>query len=206
MKNSKKTICFINGSLRGSKSSSLKFINYLSGLIQNSELEKVVIPVKPRLVDRYPDLTLQEIGNADIIVIVFPLYSYCLPGGLVKLLEEFHEYSQKNKINSVAKVYAIVNCAYVDPIINNEEIRVIENFCTRLQLDWRFAIAVGCGPVTLITKSVDYKLYRALKSIKKDMEVNTIEKNNTIYVKPMIPRIIMDTIRTQLDRNALKVK
>jgi len=207
MENTLKKICFINGSLRGKKSSSIKFINEVNYLLNGNEYEKVFVQAKARLSNGYPDTVLKTIFEADIIVIAFPLYNYCLPGALTRLLEEYYECLETNTISKKSKVYAIVNCAYVDPKINDEAIRVIKNFCLRLDINWRFAISIACGPAVVLTKSIDIKLHRAFKKIVEDIKTTLDDDlKETIYIKPILPRIIMDSVRMQLDRNALKKK
>ena len=56
----------------------------------------------------------------------------------------------------------------------------------------------------IMTKFFDFKLKRAYKSIVTDIKSNDTGNKNNIFIKPIPPRIIMDTIRMQLDRNALK--
>jgi multimeric flavodoxin WrbA len=200
-----KKICFINGSLRGKKASSLKIINEIDKRLDEKACKKEFITAKQKVDDGYPKETLRKIADSDAIIIVFPLFCYCVPGALMRLLEEYYGYAmQGNRYNKKTVVYAVVNCAYVEPEINMEAIRVIKNFCARLGVEWRFAVAIGCGPVTLLTKFMDFKLKKAFRTVAKDIWENSHPADGNIFIKPVPPRIIMDTIRMQLDRNALK--
>jgi len=207
MGNSLKKICFINGSLKGKKSSSIKFINEIEHLLSGTEYEKDFVQVKARFSTGYIETVIKKISESDIIVIAFPLYTYCLPGALTMLLEEYYEHFKTNTNSSKQKVYAIVNCAYVEPKINDEAIRVVKNFCLRLNLNWRFAISIGGGPITALTKSIDIKLRTAFKKMAVDINTTSDDQiKATLYIKPIIPRIFLDSIRMQIDRNSLKKK
>ncbi|OHD10257.1 MAG: hypothetical protein A2086_00655 [Spirochaetes bacterium GWD1_27_9] len=201
-----KKICFINGSLRGEKASSLIFINEINFLLGDKEYQKEFITVKLRVDQGYSTEILDKIRESDVIIIAFPLFSYCLPGGLMRLLEEYYLYIKNLGINENANkhVYAIVNSGYHNPKINDESICVIKNFCNRLNLIFRFAIQIGCGPVTIMTKFIDFKYKKAFKTLANDINNNGIEQTDNIYITPILPKILMDTIRLQLDKNALK--
>ncbi len=199
-----KKICFINGSLMGKKSSSLVFLNDLQKLFPKSEYEKEFIAVKSKIKEGYPEDAIKKIAAADAVLMAFPLYSYCLPGGLMRLLEEYYHYAKNNPYNKNARVYAIVNCGFVLPETNTEAIRVMKNFCQRLSINWRFAVAIGCGPAVIMTKFIDLKLRRTFKNILLDSRSDDLDQKDNVFIKPILPRIIMDTVRQHLDRNALK--
>jgi hypothetical protein len=203
MENRRK-ICFINGSLRGKKSSSGKFLNEILRRLNDKDYEMAFTQVKARVGKGYPETTLNKISGSAILVFAFPLYNYCLPGALTRLLEEYYEYRKKHNISRVQKVYAMINCGYFEPGINDEAIRVMKNFCARLNLHWRLAISIGCGPVVALMKPVDFKLRRAFNKMAEDIIRASDDEIETLYIKPILPRIIMDSIRMQIDRNALK--
>jgi hypothetical protein len=198
-----KKICFLNGSLRGKQSSSIQFINELNTKLGDHGLKKEFISVRLK---GYDHQLFKTISEADIFIIVFPLYSYCLPGSLIRLFEEYYEYCKTKQISREIPVYVIVNCGYVDPKINTEAIRVIKNFCLRVGFTLRFSIAIGCGPAVLYTKFIDIKLHSALKRMARDIKSPIIQKREIIFLRPLLPRIIMDTVRMHLDRNALNAK
>ena len=59
---------------------------------------------------------------------VFPLFTYGIPGALMRLLEDFYHYAKGNDNNKVTKVYIVVNCGFPRPEIMGELIRVMKNF------------------------------------------------------------------------------
>ncbi len=88
-----RTVCIINGSLRGKKAASLAFSRDLKRRLPPAEFETVSIGVKARVKDCYPEATMLSIARADAIVLIFPLHNYGLPGALMRLLEEYYAYA-----------------------------------------------------------------------------------------------------------------
>jgi putative NADPH-quinone reductase len=96
----------------------------------------------------YPDDALSAMRNADVIVMAFPLFVYSLPGALVRLLEDYWIcFRNAGDRHTAARMYAIVNCAFTEPEINEDAIRVVKSFCRKLGITWRFAVSIGCGPL-----------------------------------------------------------
>jgi NAD(P)H-dependent FMN reductase len=78
-----KSVCFVNGSLRGRKASSLAFLDDLDRRLPNTEFNKTFLTVKARAEGNHPEEMLICIACADAIVFVFPLHNYGLPGALI---------------------------------------------------------------------------------------------------------------------------
>lgn len=140
-------------------------------------------------------------SNADAIVIAFPLYVFCLPGVLMRFLEDYYMHlKSNNRLTKNVRVYAIVNCGFPEPIINNEAIRVLKNFCVRLNLNWRFAVSIGMGEAVGSTKDIKFmqrlcsKVYSSLYKINKDIEnnIDTLVENK--YAAPSLPIFIFKKI------------
>lgn len=115
--------------------------------------------------------------EADAIVFVFPLYFFCLPGVLIRFLQDYAAYLGQHTDNARSpKVYTAVNCGFAEPEINTEAVRVIKSFCSHTGAEFRFGIMVGGGGMLLgakdapfMKKTVD-KLYDAFDLIGKDNE------------------------------------
>ena len=200
-----KRICLINGSLRGKKASSLAFLEDVNRKLSDTEYKKTFLTVRARTKGNYPEDMLQSIAGADAIVIVFPLFSYGLPGALMRFLEDYYRYIQAgNGYNKNAKVYVIVNCGFPRPEINEEAIRgVIKNFCRRLSLNWRFAICIGSGPVVVATRKIpflDMKLKKAYAEIASDIQGGDRGKKNNYFIKPILPEPVILMIKNQFEK------
>jgi len=206
----KRSICFVNGSLRGKKASSLEFLKGIELGLPDTEYNKTFLAVKAKLKESYPESMLKGIAYADTIVFVFPLHNYGLPGALMRLLEDYYQYIEVgNKYNKAAKVYMIVNCGSARPEINEEAIRVMKNFSRRLSLNWRFAICIGTGPVVVITKKVpflDLKLKRAFAEMGSDIKSSSSEKKDNYLIKPLIPAPILTRIKNYYERKGQMIQ
>jgi hypothetical protein len=206
----KKSICLVNGSLRGQKASSLEFLKDIERRLPDTEYNKTSLTVKVKLKESYPENILKGIACADAIVFVFPLHNYGLPGSLMRLLEDYYQYIKVgNKYNKDAKVYMIVNCGFFRPEINEEAIRVMKNFSRRLYLNWRFAICIGTGPVVVMTKKVpffDLKLKRAYAEMVSDIKSNSREKRDNYLIRPLIPAPILIRIKNYYEKKGQMIQ
>ncbi len=201
-----KRICFINGSLRGKAASSLKFLHGVDKLLGDKEFEKPIITVRALMPGGYPEEILKIIGSAHALVIAFPLFSYSLPGALMRLLEDYNAYAKQNGSRGVAtRVYAIVNCAFAAPEINAEAIRVMRNFCRNAGLEWRFALSIGCGPVVVLASGIPFlrmRIRRGFREITDDIRQDRRDLRETFMVKPFISKRILLAIRDRMERKA----
>ncbi len=199
-----KRVCLVNGSLRGEKSSSREFLSDVLTRMNAAEFSTEKISVKAKSHDGYPDETLSIMAYADAVVIAFPLFTYSLPGGLARLLEDFYSYATRGGGHSKnAKVFAIVNCGFPEPGICNEAIRVVRNFCARLGLSYRFSVAIGSGPATVMTRKIPFlnlALKRAFSRIVKDIRGAGSEKMEDMFIKPIIPKGIILKIKEQYEK------
>lgn len=194
-------ICFINGSPKGKKSNSLFFLNKLDEDMIGNNYNKFYIHVTSSIHSGKIEEEFKTMDNADAIVFAFPLYVFCLPGVLMRFLEDYYIYlKSNNKSTKNIRVYAIVNCGFPEPIINNEAIQVLKNFCVRLNLDWRFAVSIGMGEVVGATKDIKFmqmlcsKVYSSLHEINKDIEnsIETLVENK--YAAPNFPIFLFEEI------------
>jgi hypothetical protein len=199
-----KNICFVNGSLRGQKASSLAFLKDVERQLPDADYAKKTVTVKARLKGGYPLETLRDLATADALILVFPLYTYGLPGALMRLLEDYCGYvGSGNDYNREAKVYAVVNCGFPRPVIFRECVRTLRNFCRRLSLDWRFAVCISSGPVVVTTKRVpflDLKLKRAFAAIASDLRSRDSAPRDDHLIRPVIPAPICLMIKRQFEK------
>lgn len=200
-----KNICLINGSLRGKEASSLVFLNQVNKRLSNNKYSKNIITVKGKIENGYPGQTFIDMAQADAIVLIFPLFSYGLPGALMRLLEDYYHYRKSSiKGNEETRIYAIINCGFPRPQIINEAIRVIKNFCNRLSLNWRFGICIGGGPAVAAISKVPFlqmNLKKAFEEIVLDMESESQEEKQNYYIKPLVPEPILLYIKAQYEKN-----
>lgn len=198
-----KNICLINGSLRGKEASSLVFLNYINGMLDDTEFNKDIINVRAKVKESYPENDLKTISRADAIIMVFPLFTYGIPGALMRLLEDVYQYAKGNDYNKAAKIYIVVNCGFPRPEIMGELIRVMKNFCRRLSLNWRFAICMGGGPIAAKTVKVpllNMKYKRAFSAIASDIKNSDTGQKDNYFIKPIIPEPVILWIKAQYEK------
>ncbi len=198
-----KKICLINGSLRGKDSSSLQFLNRVSANMGADDFQINRLTVPAGLNGHSSPETLAVMADADALVVAFPLFYYTLPGVLTRLFEDFGRHIQNGgRRNKRMKVYAIVNCGFPEPRINEEAIRVMKNFCMRLGLRYRFSIAIGTGAVTVMTMKAPFlnpRLKRAFRRMVDDMKTDTTEPREDVLIKPAIPKSIILLIKDRFE-------
>ena len=200
-----KTICLVNGSLRGKQSASLDFLNDIALSLPDTEYNKNIVTVRAKLKGSYPEDMLKSMARADAIIFVFPLHNYGLPGALMRLLEDYYEYARTgNSYKKDTRIYIIVNCAFPKPAkTTGEVIRVMQNFCTRLSFNWRFGICIGTGPVVVMTKRIPFlypKLKKAYAEIASDIRNADTKSRNNYFIKPVIPAFIIAMIKKYYEK------
>lgn len=200
-----KKLCLINGSLRGKKAASLEFLNALDRRLPEKEFNKTFVTVKASVKDNYSENILKSLASADAIIFVFPLYAYGLSGALMRLLEDYYQYIKTGKEHSKdTKVYVIVNSGFPRPErVTEEALRVMQNFCRRLSLNWRFAICIGTGPIVALTQKVpflDLKLKKAYTEMASDIAGGDEEVRSNYLIRPIIPETIIAMIKRHFEK------
>lgn len=169
-------ICMINGSPRGINSNSFfllkkiadKLKGYNNYWINVVELESESIKI------------IQRIIFSDIIIFAFPLYVYCVPGLLMQFLQCYYNYYKNSKFqNKKVKVYLIINCAFENPVVCSEVIRVMNCFCNKVNYTLRMTASIGNSGVLNLVKE-NSKLEHILSEVNDIMDyfVSDINANS----------------------------
>ncbi len=199
-----KSVCLVNGSLRGGKSASLAFLRDIDRRLPPGEFAKTTIAVSAARRSPYSQSVLEQMAAADILVLSFPLYAYGLPGALMRLLEDYDAYVRAgNNRKRGARVYVLVNCAFPRPHITGEAVRVVRNFCRRHALQWRFAVCIASGITVALTKRVpllDVGPRRAMNELASDMRSGAMAPHEDIQVRPVIPERIILAIKNHYEK------
>lgn len=192
-------VCLINGSLRGKDASSYRFLTKVEASLDALHIAALHVAVRGGPAAPYEDEMLARLEQAPAVVVACPLYGYCLPGGLMRLLESWAQYAERHPSPHRPRLYAIVNCGYVVPETMTEAIQVLRHFSARLGLSYRFAVAIATGPVAVMTSPVDIRLRRALRAIPLDIQAQHSDPKPDLFIKPMVPRLFLDSVREFLD-------
>ncbi len=116
-------------------------------LLNGEVIETHVINVRRALTRKETQDAYQTLMQADAIVMIFPLYFFCMPGMLTRFLQDFAaDFPQTQKKTGV---YAIVNCGFPEPDINLEALRVVERFTIQTGRSFCGGVMVGCGGMIL---------------------------------------------------------
>lgn len=96
----------------------------------------------------------EAMRSADALLIVFPLYFFCMPGMLTRFLEDYAASAEQKRAGQ--KIYTIVNCGFPEPEINEEAVRVIRSFARHIGADFGFGVCLGSGGMVLGSKDVPF--------------------------------------------------
>jgi multimeric flavodoxin WrbA len=192
-----KKITIINGSPRGEQSGSQMFIKEIKKLLNTDELNISEICIKDKNIKGETEATFKEILSSDSLLFVFPLYVDCLPSILLDFMEKLEEYVKINKEGHCPKVYAVVNCGFLEGKQNINAIHIVENFANRIGFKWRFGIGIGAGEFMKSTENnipmqskLKVKIYNALVELAEDIKSDKNEIRSNLFVSPSIPRFL----------------
>ena len=79
----------------------------------SKQIDVSLINVRRAITHHETESAYELMQNADAIVMVFPLYFFCLPGMLTRILQDFA--AKKPKSKQDCAVFALVNCGFPEP-------------------------------------------------------------------------------------------
>jgi multimeric flavodoxin WrbA len=191
-----KNFVFVSASPKVNEPSVSELLAHMAGeRIDSPEAEKVYIDVRQSIMKRRTEQDFIILSKADAIVIVFPLYVFCMPGILTRFLEDYYKYRCENKIPEAnTKVYAVINCGFPESGINLEAARVIRSFSKHIGADFRFGVLIGGGGMILGAKDAPFmkktvaKLAEAFSAIAADVFNEGGEPPEDVYIEMKFPR------------------
>lgn len=216
-----KKVVFINGSPKTTPSSaSALLISQGQGLIKSeSNIQTYTVNIRESITHNHCEEDFECMQSADALIFAFPLYVFCVPGIVMRFLQDFHDYIKKN-VGSAGniKVYAIVNCGFPEAGINAEAVRVIECFSKRIGAHFRFGIMVGGGGMFTdgvkdapVMKKTFTALSNGFRLMAQDIQTNRCDPLQNLSINLNFPRglylLIADRSWVSLARkNRLKKK
>ncbi len=96
------------------------------------------------------------------------------------------------------RIYAIVNSACADAAVNAEALRVMQLYCQRTEMVWRFGTAIGAGLVVVKLRKLplaNRALRRAGRLIREDLLRGGVGAHDDVSIRPAIPKALMDFMR-----------
>ena len=201
-----KNIVLISASPKMQKDTVSGFLlEMASSHITGADVSKTLIDVRQSMSRRTTngDSQLDDfraISHADALVIVFPLYIFCLPGILMRFLTDYHTFWKSLQESGVQcsspKVYPIVNCGFPEPGINSEAVGVVKSFSGHIGADFRFGVMIGGGGMlpgakdTPILKKMMSALGDAFNAISDDIHNDAPPKTGNITVATNFPKCL----------------
>ena len=190
-----KQIVLINGSPRAEeKTTSASIAVRVEQLLHSSGSETHIIPACKYL-QKKSEAGYETMTRADVLIFIFPLYYFCLPGMLMRFLQNYETYCRNRSIRpKAAKTYAVINCGFPEPEINTEAARVISCFSTRMGMRFRFGILIGGGPMLFLNvppaKKLRSKLETAVRQMSDDIFDRLVPVPRNILLKMQFPRTL----------------
>jgi len=173
---------------------SKEFLEMTGNQINADLFSKTFIDVRKSISTHKQAEDFATLSKADVIIISFPLYVFCMPGILTRFLVDYSNYYTVGPNNkSKVKVYAIVNCGFLEPEINLEAVRVIKSFCQHIKAEFRFGVLIGGGAMMFAAKNAPFmkksvqKLNDAFSSMAEDLKHEDSAKTDHIYIGVNFP-------------------
>lgn len=171
-----KNIAYIYGSPKMDKfSCSKEFLGSVMAKFDDS-YNKIYIDVPRSIIKNTENDDFEKLINADAFILCFPLYFYCVPGVLMRFLQDYYKFYNENVNHKEGvKIYAIVNCGFPEANICSEAVKVIESFSRHIHADFRFGIMTGCGGMMIGAKNAPFmketenRLDSSFSAIEKDI-------------------------------------
>ncbi len=158
-------IILLNGSPRLKGSTSMKLLNLLGGRT-GVDCNATVIEAGRSILNKKLLQDYASMAKADAIVIVFPLYVYCLPGALIEFLVGYRDYISGTGKPAEQKIYAVINCGFPESRINDDAALVIKSFCKEIRAEYRFSVLIGSGGMLQPLRAMPsvYKMWKHIGS------------------------------------------
>lgn len=160
--------------------------------ISGKDIEVDIIDVRKSLMSKDCTPAFEAMKDANAMLIVFPLYFFCMPGMLTRYLEDYAQYIGSQ--GTPQKIYTIVNCGFPEPDINEEAIRVIQSFSRRVGASFRFGVGFGSGGMIMGAKDAPFMkkamqtLNDAFDLMAKDMNDKQLPPFKNVYIQVSFPR------------------
>lgn len=155
-------------------------------------LEARVLNVRAAIQRRQTDEAFAAMAAADAMIFLFPLYVFCLPGILMRFLQDYRAYANAHKgAGSGAAVYAVVNCGFPEPEINEQAVDVIGRFAAAVGARFRFGIMIGSGGMIALnipfSKAVLRRYTQTVAAIGAEIQSGQFAEAKPVYLRNGFP-------------------
>ena len=122
--------------------------------IDEHGINTVPIQVRHALTHRETERAFGQMQSADALIVIFPLYFFCMPGMLTRFLQDFA--ARYPACDHPAVVYAIINCGFPEAQINTEAMRVVEQFAAQTARAFGGGVMIGTGGMILAAQNAPF--------------------------------------------------
>ena len=161
-------------------------------LLKKEQSNVSIIHIRHDVLHRETAVSFDLMQEADAVVMIFPLYFFCLPAMLTRFLQDFA--AQMPVATKACAVYAIVNCGFPEPEINSEAMRVVEIFAHRTGRSFGGGVMIGCGGMLLgaqgapFMKPVMASIDDLFARVKREAARQDLIESHIAVVAPKFPR------------------
>lgn len=192
----KKRIVILSASPKVDQSSAVSAILAKHGknLLIDEQTEVQTIPVRQVLLHHETAQAYALMASAHAIIVIFPLYFFCMPAMLTRFLQDY--IAAYPKPIARATVYAIINCGFPEPEINREAMRVIDCFARRAGFAFGGGVMVGCGGMIFAAKDAPFMrpVFAAIDGLflqaKASLPLGSVDEPEVISVAAKFPRAL----------------
>ncbi|HWP22143.1 MAG TPA: NAD(P)H-dependent oxidoreductase [Candidatus Cryosericum sp.] len=189
-------LTIINGSPKANSNPSVS--DYLSALaetqIQNGAFRIERFSARKSVLAGSTD-AFSAMAESDAILLVFPLYFFCLPGILTRFLQDYASFVKAQpQSGKIVRVYAVVNCGFPEDEINSDALRVVESFSSAIGARYRFGLMIGGGGMLLGAKDAPFMkefkntINGFLSDVQNDIIVPSDARHETMRAFVKFPR------------------
>lgn len=130
-------VMLLNCSFRGEKSHSNYFLGLLENMLSKPCERKNLCTIKDF------DKFVQELKNAETLVLGMPLYVDGAPAQVIEMMEKLYQ-NHKRKFGNL-KVYVVTNLGFYEGKQAHILLKIVENWCNRMNFTYSGGVAIGAG-------------------------------------------------------------
>ena len=93
---------------------------------------------------------LDQLADADAVVLCLPLYVDGVPSHVLPFLEELESFCREKKPS--LRLYCVANNGFIEGKQNEPLMRILENFCARAGIPWGGGYGIGGGVMLNVTR------------------------------------------------------
>jgi hypothetical protein len=164
-----------------------------AGVLREGDSDVRVIGVRETYIKKNMSEVFAEMAEADALLVVFPLYVFCLPGILMRFLQDYQAFTAARPGGAKsALVYAVVNCGFPEPEINEQAALVIGRFASAVGARFRFGVLIGGGGMISYRAPQIKKMLAlygsAIERIMAEIGGGSLKQTENVAIPVSIPR------------------